>query len=300
MSIKSFINKSEPLKAIIRKTSRIIPDEPYIKLKYRWSFGRYPDLKNPLTYNEKVNWLKLHDRKPIYTQMVDKYEVKGIVAKKIGEQYIIPTYGVWESFDQIDFDMLPDQFVLKGTHDGGSIVICKDKKELDKSAIRKKLTAALKENYYWHGREWPYKNVKPRIIAEAYMIDNETEELRDYKFFCFNGVPKALFIATDRQRKGEETKFDFFDMDFNHLNIRNGHENAKVTPAKPVCFEEMKSLASVLSKGIPQLRVDFYEVNGKVYFGELTFSHWDAMIPFEPEKWDRIFGDWIELPPANA
>ena len=187
MSVKSIINKMEPIKIIIRKVTRVIPDEPYIRLKYRWAFGKWPDLKNPTTYNEKVNWLKLHDRKPIYTRMVDKYEVKEIVAEKIGEQYIIPTYGVWDSFDQIDFEMLPDQFVLKGTHDGGSIVICKGKNKFDKTAAKNKLSAALKENYYWHGREWPYKNVKPRIIAEAYMEDKETEELRDYKFFCFNG-----------------------------------------------------------------------------------------------------------------
>ncbi len=295
MSIKSFISKSESIKDVIRKSSRLIPDEMYIKFKYRWAFGKFPDLKDPKTYNEKVNWLKLHDRKPIYTKMVDKYEAKELVAEKIGREYIIPTYGVWESFDEIDFDRLPDQFVLKGTHDGGSISICRDKSTFDIPAAREKLTRSLSKNYYWHGREWPYKDVKPRIIAEAFMEDKETAELRDYKFFCFNGVPRALFIATDRQKQGEETKFDFFDMDFNHLDIRNGHENAKVPPAKPATFEKMKELAGILSQGIPQLRVDFYEVNGQIYFGELTFSHWDGMVPFEPEKWDRIFGDWIDL-----
>ena len=270
-------------------------DEEILKKKYRLIFKKELDLENPLTYNEKLQWLKLYDHQPIYTRMVDKYEVKPIVEEKIGKEYIIPTYGVWNTFDEIDFDSLPDQFVLKCTHDSGGLVICRDKKTLDMDAARKKINRCLKRNFYYLGREWPYKDVKPRIIAEQYMEDPETSELRDYKFFCFNGTPKALFIATDRQKKGEETKFDFFDMDFNHLDIRNGHENAKIPPAKPVTFEKMKELAGILSEGIPQLRVDFYEVSGQIFFGELTFFHWSGFKPFEPEKWDRIFGDWIDL-----
>jgi len=230
---------------------------------------------------------------------VDKFDVKKYVADRIGEEYIIPTYGVWDSFDEIDFDKLPDQFVLKCTHDSGGLVIVRDKSALDKTKARRKIEKCLKRNFYYLGREWPYKDVKPRIIAEAYMEDETTAELRDYKFFTFNGVPKVLFVASERQKEGEETKFDFFDMDYNHLPVCNGHPNASVPPKKPETFEKMRELAEKLSEGIPHLRVDFYEVNGKIYFGELTFYHWSGMVPFEPEEWDYTFGSWLELPIAK-
>ena len=273
-----------------------MPDEEYLCKLFRAKMGYPLDLKEPKTFNEKLQWLKLYDRKPIYTVMVDKYEVKNYVAGIIGDKYIIPTLGVWNRFDEIDFTKLPDQFVLKCTHDSGGLVICRDKKKLDFAKAKKKITKSLKKNFYYVGREWPYKNVKPRIIAEEYMEDDVTHELRDYKFFTFNGVAKALFIATDRQTAGEDTKFDFFDMDFKHLPFTNGHPNADVVPAKPETFAEMKELAEKLSKGIPHVRVDFYEVNGKAYFGELTFSHWSGFVPFEPPEWDKTFGDWIDLP----
>ncbi len=270
-------------------------DERYLKMVYRISLGKKLSLNPPITFNEKIQWLKLHDRRPEYTDMVDKYEAKKYVANLIGEQYIIPTLGVWDHFDEIDFDKLPNQFVLKCTHDSGGLVICRDKEELDKEKARRTLENCLKHNFFWGMREWPYKNVRPRIIAEEYLEDSQTQELRDYKFFCFDGEVKALFVATDRYTEGEETKFDFFDSNFKHLPFRNGHPNADVLPKKPVCFEKMKELASKLSKGIPQLRVDFYEVDGEIYFGELTFSHWSGMVPFEPEKWDKTFGEWLDL-----
>ena len=273
-----------------------VPDPLYLRLRYFVLMKKFLRLKNPRTYNEKLQWLKLYDRKPIYTEMVDKLTAKEYVAKRIGEEYIIKTLGVWEHFDDIDFEALPDRFVLKCTHDSGGLVIVTDKRILDKERAREKIEKSLKLNFYWTAREWPYKNVKPRIIAEEYMEDKITSELRDYKFFCFNGEAKALFVASERQNEDEETKFDFFDMDYNHLQIVNGHPNAKVPPQKPQNFEKMKELAGKLSKGIPHLRVDFYEVNGKIYFGELTFSHWSGMVPFEPAEWDKIFGDWIELP----
>lgn len=284
------------LKGKLRTASRIIPDALYLKLRYWKMFHKPLNLKKPKTFNEKLQWLKLYDRKPEYTRMVDKYEAKQYVAERIGEKYIIPTLGVWDSFDEINFDSLPDQFVLKCTHDSGGLVICTDKAKLNLEKARRCITSSLNRNYFWANREWPYKNVKPRIIAEAYMQDTSTAELRDYKFFCFNGEAKLLFIATDRQTEGEETKFDFFDMDFNHLDVRNGHPNADIPPEKPICFDEMRQLAEKLSAGIPQLRVDFYEVDGKVYFGELTFFHWTGLVPFEPEQWDEVFGSWIELP----
>lgn len=285
--------------ALVKKLAtglgRCIPDKIYLDIRFRKVFGRGINWKNPKTYNEKLQWLKIHDRKPIYTTMVDKFEVKQYVADRIGEEYIIPTLGVWDSVEDIDFDKLPEQFVLKCTHDSGGLVICPDKSKLDVDAAKKKLAHSLKQNFFWSGREWPYKNVKPRIIAEKYMVDESGYELKDYKFFCFGGEPKALFIASDRQLEGEEVKFDFFDMDFHHLPFRNGHPNATHPIACPPAFEKMKELAAVLSKGIPQLRVDFYDINGQVYFGELTFFHHSGLETFEPAQWDEKFGEWIKL-----
>lgn len=271
-------------------------DKLYLKIKWKLRMGSSLDLRNPRTFNEKIQWLKLYDRKPIYTTMVDKYEAKKYVASIIGEEYIIPTLGIFNKVDDIDFDSLPNQFVLKCTHDSGGIVICKDKSKFDINVAKQTLNKYLHRRYYWRNREWPYKNVKPRIIAEQYMEDSKYHELRDYKFFCFDGEVKALFIASDRQKKGEETKFDFFDADYNHLDLRNGHPNSEVLPAKPQSFELMKQLAAKLSKGTPHVRVDFYEVNGKCYFGELTFSHWSGLVGFEPEEWDNTFGEWIKIP----
>lgn len=271
-------------------------DEMYLKIAYWARMHKKLNLENPQTFSEKLQWMKLYDRNPLYTKLVDKYEVKPIVEQKIGSQYIIPTLGMWEKFDDIDFSKLPNQFVLKCTHDSGGIIVCKDKNKLDIEKTRTIINRCLSHSFYWGMREWPYKNVLPRIIAEKYMEDTKTAELRDYKFFCFDGEPKALFIASDRMTKGEETKFDFFDMDFKHLPFRNGHPNAAEMPEKPMCFEEMKQLASTLSKGFPQVRIDFYEVDDKVYFGEMTFFHWTGMTPFDPEEWDYTFGSWINLP----
>lgn len=254
------------------------------------------NLKHPITFNEKLQWLKLYGRRPIDTVLSDKYAVKEFIAKTIGSKYVIPLLGVWDKFDDIDFDKLPDMFVLKCTHDSGGVVVCKDKSSFDLDAARKRIERGLKHDYYVFSREKAYRDIPRRIIAEEYKEDAKTKELRDYKFFCFDGEPKALFIASDRQKTGEETKFDFFDMDYNHLPFTNGHPNAEVLPEKPVCFEEMKLLAAKLSKGIPHVRVDFYEVNGKVYFGEMTYSHWGGMTPFDPEEWDYTFGSWIKLP----
>lgn len=296
--VKAVFKKPEALFSILGARGYLnwLSDEAYIKMEYRLKMKKKLDLDNPSTFNAKLQWLKLYDRKPEYTTMVDKHAVKQYVAERIGQEYIIPTYGIWDHFDEIDFDSLPNQFVLKCTHDSGGVVVCTDKAKLNRAKSKAKLKKCLKRNYYWQVREWPYKNVRPRIIAEEYMEDKTVRELRDYKFFCFDGQPKALFIATDRQTKGEETKFDFFDMEYNHLDVRNGHPNADVLPEKPKCFNEMKCLAAKLSKGFPQVRVDFYEANGRVYFGEMTLFHWSGLVPFEPEKWDKIFGDWIQLP----
>lgn len=271
-------------------------DRAYLKIAYRLNLHEKLNLDNPEGYNAKLQWMKLYDRRPEYVRMVDKYEAKKFVAQIIGDQYIVPTIGVWDGFDDIDFEKLPDQFVLKCTHDSGGLVICKDKRKFNKGEAKKKIESCLKKSYYWQGREWPYKKVKPRIIAEAYMEDSVTHDLRDYKFFAFDGVVRALFIATERQTEGEDTKFDFFDANFNHLKLIHGHANADTPPAKPLKYDEMLKLAAALSKGYPQLRVDFYEVNGRVYFGELTLFHHGGLVPFKPKKWDKVFGNWIKLP----
>lgn len=281
---------------MINKIINVLPDNLYISLKYFYHFKKLPNLKNPKRYTEKIQWLKLHDRKQEYTKMVDKYLVKDYVASIIGEEYIIPTLGVWENAEDIEFDKLPNKFVLKWNHDSGSVVICKDKTKLNRCAVVAKLAGLKNHNGFNYGREWPYKNVKPLIIAEEYMEDEGTKELRDYKFFTFDGVARAIFIASDRQNESEDTKFDFFDMEYNHLPFTNGHPNAKIVPEKPINFELMKKLAEQLSKGIPHVRVDFYEVNGKVYFGEMTFAHWSGFMPFDPEEWDYKFGEWLLLP----
>lgn len=425
---------------------KLLSDKAYLSLQYRCLCQKWIDWENPKSFNEKLQWLKVYDHNPEYTQMVDKYEAKKYVASIIGEEYIIPTLGVWDSIDDIDWDSLPNQFVLKCTHDSGGLVVCRDKFKFDRIAAIKKLKASLSRDFYYSSREWPYKNVKPRVIAEKYMEDNPSNpavadltdykffcfngepmycqvirdrhtketidfydmewnhmpfvglnpvarngltpvarpkhldemaeickklskdipfsridlyiindkeyfgevtfypyggmgvftpndwntrigdlihlkgefrggynisvdnnikivkyvypspELTDYKFFCFNGEPKAIFIASDRLDPTVDTKFDFFDMDFNHLDFSGGHPNATKPILKPACFEQMKELARKLSKGIPHVRVDFYEVDGRVYFGELTFYHWGGMAPFEPEEWNYKFGEWIQFP----
>ncbi len=288
-------------RAILRVLERVapvipIPDKVYLRIKFFCRMGKWLHLKDPQTYSEKLQWLKLYGRRPIDTVLSDKYAVKEYVTRIVGAEYIIPLLGVWEAFDDINFDELPNQFVLKCTHDSGGVVICKDKSVFDFDGARKKINKSLKNDYYVFSREKAYKNIPRRIIAEEYMEDKDAKELRDYKFFCFDGVPKIFFIASDRQSLTEETKFDFFDMDCNHLSLINGHPNADVVPECPRNFEVMKKFAAVLSQGIPHVRVDFYEVNGRVYFGEMTYSHWGGMMPFTPEEWDYTLGSWIHLP----
>lgn len=269
-----------------------IPDSLWIRLQFRRRMGVWPNLKNPKTFNEKLQWLKLHDRNPLYTKLVDKYEVKKIVAEQIGEEYTIPTLGVWNKFDDIDFGKLPNQFVLKCTHDSGGLVVVKDKSKFDINAARTTINNCLKMNYYWSMREWPYKNVKPRIIAEKYMENKKEECLTDYKFFCFNGTPQIMYISKD---KAKEPTTDFFDMVYNHLNIRMRDPNSNVIPPKPKNFEKMKSIAKTLAKDKTHIRIDFYCVDDKIYLGELTFFHMSGFSHIYPKEWELILGDWIML-----
>lgn len=283
------------MKKVINTILKLLPDKIYLKLKYRFKLGKKLNLSNPKTFNEKLQWLKLYDRKDIYTTMVDKYEAKKYVASIIGDEYIIPTIGIYNSFDEIDFDKLPKQFVIKCTHDSGGLVIVKDKSKLDIKSAKKKINQCLKNNYYYSGREWPYKNVNPRIIIEEYIEDNKSNTMRDYKFFCFNGTPKIMYISEGLEDHSTAS-MSFYDMNFKITSCkRKDFKLLNYTPKKPKGFEKMKELASTLSKNTPHLRVDFYEINGHIYFGELTFSTCSGFIPFEDEKWDYKLGNMLEL-----
>lgn len=291
---KIFRNKK--VRLYILNMLSIVPDKIMIEIEYFIRTGKRLSLETPQTFTEKLQWLKLYDRKRIYTFMVDKVSMKRFVAKKIGKQYVVPLLGAWDSFDDIDFDTLPDQFVLKCSHDSGSVILCEDKSKFDYNSAKEKLEFHLKISEYLLGREWPYKNVKRRIIAERFLKNNSEEKgfsIKDYKFFCFDGVPKVMYISNDR---GDDPRTDFFDMEFKHLPIRMKDPNADQPPVKPERFEEMKRIAAILSKGIPHLRVDFYEVGAKLYVGELTFYHNSGYTPIEPKEWDLMLGKWIKLP----
>ena len=283
-------------KSIIKPLMLLLPAKQFLQFKYYLYNKRWLNLENPQSFNEKLNWMKLYYHDPLSVKLVDKYLVKDYVASMIGEEHVIPTLGHWNSFDEIDFDKLPNQFVLKTNHDSGGVVICRDKLSFDRKAAREKLTKSLGHDYYKYSKEWAYKNVRRCIIAEKYMEDTNGDDLKDYKWFCFDGIPKALYIASDRQVAEVDTKFDFFDSDFNHLPFTNGHPNSAIPIEKPETFDEMKKLAARLAAGFPHVRIDFYEVNGNVYFGEMTFYHMGGFIAFEPEEWDYTFGSWINLP----
>lgn len=293
--LKFLLNKQFRFAALnSRGLLRFLPDDKVVKLAWKLKFGREIDLDNPKTFNEKLQWLKLNDRKPMYTQMVDKYAAKQYIQKRIGEEYIIPTLGVWDSFDEIDFDKLPDQFVLKCTHDSGGVVICKDKSSFDIKAAKRFLNAYLKRDYYVISREWPYKNVKHQIIAEKYMVD-QSGELRDYKFMCFNGVHKCTFTCTERF-SGSGLKVTFFDKEWNVLPFERDHPKSHVEIPKPRNYEKMIELAEIIAKDLVFARIDFYEVQDRIYFGEITFYPGAGMEAFQPESWDYKMGEWLELP----
>lgn len=279
-----------------------MPDEEYLKHLFRAKMGYELKLDNPVTYNEKLQWLKIHDRNPLYTLMVDKYEAKKLVADIIGDKYIIPTLGVWNDFEDINFEKLPNQFVLKCTHDSGGLVICRDKSKFDKKKARRIINKSLKRNYYYKYREWPYKSVKPRIIAEMYLEENSNGlvkkelVLKDYKLQCFDGKFDSIFVAEGRySRRG--VRYHYFDRNWNYLpycpyddiNIK------ELVKLKPQCYEEMIWIAETLSVGLPQLRVDLYEINGKVYFGEMTFFSQGGFDTSITPQADNILGSKLNI-----
>lgn len=274
--------------------SSIIPDKLYLKTVFRLRTHKKLNLQNPKTFNEKLQWLKLNDRKPEYTMMVDKYEVRKYIAEKIGEEYLIPLLGVWDDPDDIDFDRLPEQFVLKCNHNSGlGMCICKDKSKLDIKKVRKELEKGLKQDYYLTGREWSYKNVKRKIIAEKYMVDESGIELKDYKIFCFNGRPEYVEVDFNRHI---EHKLNPYDFDWNPLGFCDKSRNDySANIKKPNKLEEMRQIAAVLSKGIAFLRVDFYSINDDIYVGELTLYPGSGFIMFDPPETDLKYGRLLKL-----
>ena len=282
---------------LLDRFGKCFPDKLYISLYYYLKFKKRINWKSPTSFTEKLQWLKLYNRNPEYTIMADKVKAKEWIAKRIGEQYIIPTIGVWEHTEDIDFNALPNSFVLKCNHNSGTgMYICKDKSQMNKKEVIKNLEKGLKENYYLHCREWPYKNIPRRILAEKFMIDstepNTNKGLTDYNFFCFNGEPFMMYISNDN---AEFSHTDFFDMDYNQLPIRMKDPNSNNPPSKPKEFEQMKMLARKLSEGIPHLRVDFYVINNNIFVGELTFYHNAGFTPISPTEWDLKLGQLINL-----
>ena len=283
-----------------RRILQLLPDKPYIQLMYYYHFHKFANLKNPQTFNEKLQWLKLYDRNPEYTIMVDKIAAKQYVTEKIGEEFIIPTLGVWNKPDEINFDTLPDQFVLKWNHDSHSVVICEAKSDLDVISTINKLRHGEKINGFWYGREWPYKNVQPKILAEKYLVQdgidaNYGKMLIDYKFMCFNGEVKCCFTCTGRSSK-EGLKVTFYDTKWNILPFERSHPKEMVPCKRPYSYDKMVWAAELLSQNIPFARIDFYEVGKVPYFGEITLYPGSGMEAFQPEEWDRTLGEWIVLP----
>lgn len=284
-------------------------DKTFIIKKYKDKFGRKPNLRHPETFNEKLQWLKLNYRNPLFTQMVDKYNVRRYVTERVGSEYLIPLLGVWDDPDEINFDTLPNQFVLKCTHNSGyGTCICQDKSSLDREKVKRELRKGLEQDYYRTSREWPYKNVPRRIVGEKFMVDESNDDpskaLIDYKVFTFNGEPRLIYVYqsahTEAGGKPVNTYCDVFDLNWELMPIIQNFGNDPVTPTRPQNLDKMLSISRKLSKDIPFLRVDFYEINGNVYVGEMTFYSWAGFEPFHPEEWDIILGSWLTLPKKKS
>lgn len=295
-----------------------LPDKEYLEKIFKASMGYSLNLENPQTFNEKLQWLKLYNRNPAYTVMVDKYKVRDYIKETIGEEYLIPLLGVWDKAEDIDFDKLPNQFVLKCTHDSGGLCICRDKNTFDVKQCKDYLDNRLTHNYYKLWREWPYKNVVPKIIAEQYIDVTQnsplkcgdiisveelqcTQGLLDYKFMCFSGRVRALFldigVVKGSSKHAENYYRNVYDREFNLLPVKETRENYPLKIKMPDNFNQMVEIAEKLSSGMPHVRVDLYNVKGRIFFGEFTFFHGSGLSNFfVPKEWDKIFGDWIELP----
>ncbi len=293
--INNFIKRPHALFIkILTGLSPLFSDRTYLILLFPLKTGYRLNLKNPQTYNEKLQWLKLNYRNDLLPKLVDKYEFKEYARRLIGDEYIIRTFGVWDSFEEINFDELPNQFVLKTTHDQGGVIVCENKSQLNIKKTRSLINKHLKRNLYFPMREWPYKKIKPRIISEELLVEKDELGLKDYKFYCFHGEPKVFYISSGRQ--SNQVYLDFYDINFNKLDIkRPKYAQPNGIIEKPENFDKMVELARILSKNEPHVRIDFYNINGKIKLGEFTLFQGGGMMPFYPKKWDYEFGKWLDL-----
>ncbi len=259
--------------------------------------GKRLNIEKPKSFNEKLQWLKLNDRNPKYIELVDKYKVREYISKVLGDEYLIPLLGVYNSFQEIDFDKLPNQFVLKPNHTSGNVYLCKDKTKIDYIKLEKEINAWLKREYYWLHREWPYKNVNPKIICEKYIVDETKTQLKDYKFMCFNGEPKIIHVMSDRV--DGNYCVNNYDINWNPIDIprRKFPKNPKEIK-RPKRLEEMIDISKKLSKGIPFSRIDLYSTDYGVFFGEITFYPVSGYMDFEYDETDLMLGSWIDLKEA--
>lgn len=287
-------NKRNLPNSILKRCSKLFGDKSYLKIKFKLLFGYSLDLSNPRTFNEKLNWLKLYYRNPKQTMLADKFWVKEYIAKTIGEKYVVPCYGHWYRVEDIDFNKLPERFFLKSNQDSGGGMLIDQKKGVDYKDLNKRFSSKriANLNWYWSSREWAYKHIEPCILAEEYLDEGTGHEVHDYKFWCFNGKPTYMYITN----KGKEIKENFYDMDFKPVDINHGFERTIPEYERPANFDKMKELAAILSEGLPFVRIDFFNANGRLNFGECTFYDWAGLRPFVDEKWDIKLGDLLSLP----
>ena len=289
------MNLNKKIKSIVIHFGKWIPDKTYLKILYFLDRRKFLNLKNPKTFTEKIQWLKIHDRNPEYCILVDKIKVKELVASKIGERYVIPTLSIYDTVDSIDLKKLPDKFVLKTNHDSGGVILCQNKEEFDINNAKKKLKKSFKRNYYKTFREWPYKNINRKIFAETHINDTGNKDITDYKWFCFNGKP--LFCQVIKDRNTKET-IDFYDSEWNHMDfvgLNINCRNSENTEKKPTNLNEQLQIAKSLSAGFKFIRVDLYNIKGKIYFGELTLYPASGFGTFSPDEWNYKLGDLIDI-----
>lgn len=277
---------------------KFIPDKLYLKIVYRANIGKRLSLDNPKTFTEKIQWLKLYDRKPEYVQLVDKAKVRKYIANTIGKKYLIPVLGIYKRFDDIDFTRLPNQFVLKCTHDSGSIILCKNKAKFNLEKAKKKISECLKQNYYYPGREWPYKYVKPRIICEKYMQDGSNVVPKDYKVYCFHGEPKYIFVLHDKFKEGIKKSGTVYTTDWEMIPcvLDSNYIRNPLKEERPKCLNELLSLSKRLCQGFYQVRIDFYIIRDRIYFSEITLSTSSGLVPIIPASYDTLLGNLVRLP----
>ena len=284
-----------PIYYILNYVHRVIPDKIYLHIKYRYHMGKKLNLKQPESFNEKLQWLKLYDRNPQYPLLVDKYAVRNYVKERIGEEHLVPLIGVYEKYEDINFELLPEQFVMKPNHTSGDIYFCKDIRSIDHIRLKKYINKWIKKNQFWYGREWPYKYIKPLILCEKYLINTSGEELKDYKFLCFKGEVLCSFVCLNRFSPGG-LNVDFYDIDWNLMPFERHYARSNTTIPKPYTYSKMIHYSEILSTGLPFARIDFYESDRRLFFSEITLYPGSGFEEFSPESYDYLLGNWLKIP----